>query len=228
MPTPQFKKWDNSSSVEISPLRPPPAAWYSFPLETTTALPCVARFPTFCLVLKTKQQAQSGLTAALLCHLHQQRTHFTPRQHSALTYSCALGTGPRELKRRKCRGACAPPPPPTFLLGTYYVAVHHSTIRDPEGEDPHFSLDPLMALPISFPRITSWNLKPDFWRCGSTYLPLGPSLTRSAVFLFVTQLGLCLLLGFQNQTIQCIGTHTYMRILKSRKTSNTRQGGGYL
>lgn len=47
MPSPQFKKWDNSSSVGTSPLRPPPAAWYSFPLEVTTALPVLLVFLLF-------------------------------------------------------------------------------------------------------------------------------------------------------------------------------------
>lgn len=40
----------------------------------------------------------------------------TPQQHSALTYYYALGTGPSELKRRKCRGAHLPQLPIGHLV----------------------------------------------------------------------------------------------------------------
>lgn len=47
VPTPQFKKWDNSNPLKTFPLYPSPIVWYSFPAELTTTLTCIAHFLAF-------------------------------------------------------------------------------------------------------------------------------------------------------------------------------------
>lgn len=134
--------------------------------------------------------------------------HFTAWQRSPLTYSQGLEAGPSELKSRKYR--CQLPIFPTIvLLGIQYPALHYCIVRDPEGEEPRFSLESLVALSTNFPRITSWHLNTNFsQRLGSAYLLLGPSSNRSN--------------GFQNRKIQCLGIHTYMGTLKEKEENEQR------
>lgn len=91
---------------------------------------------------------------------------------------------------------------------------HYSVVKCPAYQEPHFSSDSLMALPTNFPTISCESRSQISPRDLVGLPSLGTFIKQNQCLSFLAELGLYLLLGFQNHTIYCLGIHTELWLLK--------------
>ena len=126
-----------------------------------------------------------------------------PIRHSpaAFCFDLLLCTGNRSQWAKKKKMLRCPSPPTSYWAPStwpYTTAPSEVLTR----RSPHYSSDSFVALPINFPGITSWNLKPTFsWRPGSTdpHPHLGSFSDKKCGLPFLPQLGVLHTTWFSKQ-----------------------------